>query len=978
MRGNIWMNGYVSQTHSTPTTNQTIMKNALIAVIFSVTGAWAQNGDQGIQNPHTSAFPTIVGNTTYDLQTNLSSCHRIYQFGGQVGCIWTRSTMFNPSFIDRGTGYNHYDGMNWDAIPAGNIDTIAWSNIDMGAGFTEYVLGHRTISNINNLALLKRSPAGTGSWTTSWLPPHPGGNLCLWPKMRVGGITSNSIHVIALTSPVSNGGFTANGINGALTYSRSQDGGTTWDLVHVALPLIDSVHYKSMRADSYSIDVNGNTVAIVQGSRHNDWILWKSTDNGTTWVRTVIQAFPIAAYDEAGMTTDVNGDAIADTIDHIDGAQAVVIDNNDMAHCFTGRMRVLQTASDTILVHFPKTDGLLYWNESIGGNGPSQIAGTEDIDGSGQFELPDGMPAYGVSMTSMPTAGVDGGSNIFLAYSGVIENTTNGHPDPAQEQPFRNIYCMYSPDNGNSWSVPVRLEPSDFDESIYPSMARNVDAQIHLLWQVDVEPGSALTEIDPIGANDIWHYAEDPSVLFSGIQVVPFNYLKLRGTVYFDQNQNGSRDPGDYGMTGFTLQRAPAGIYSQTNNLGNYLFIADSGWHTVSVLYNTDWQVTSDSTSYAVYLNTLTMDSLDFGMYPVNNVYQLETTLTSSIPRCNNYVHFYIHYTNTGTVPTSGTVRFIMDPQLVMDTVSPPYTTYSNDTIEWTFANLMPFEQRSVHVTTTSFGLTIGDTIFNCGQVLYDNGLSGGVSEECEYQEVVCSWDPNDKAVKPEGVDVPHYTLLTDTLVYTIRFQNTGNDTAFVVRVRDTLDVALNPATFRFKASSHLVDITHGPNGAMLFTFNNILLPDSATDEPGSNGFIKYSVRPYANTPVGTEVYNTAHIFFDYNPPIITNTTFNTLVDVIGLSEPGDSESQLEIFPNPVQENAVIRFSGLLPQNNSIVIYDVNGKTMMKKLLMISNQTVLNTADLSQGVYHCVLYNESGIAIGRTSFVVQHGTPAHR
>src|SRR5688572_7320460 len=298
-------------------------------------------------NPVSSMTSEIIGITSYDLQTNSAGCNRIYQQAGNVGATWTFSNDFTGTFQDRGVGYNYWDGSTWGPFPTSGIDSVAWPNIDI-SGNTEYVVGHYRPGMPNDLSLLKRSPAGTGSWTQSNLPSDSAGNFYLWPRMRVGGPNGNSIHVIALSQPVANGGVLVNGVDGVLSYSRSQDGGLTWDRIHVALPGVDNTNYFSMSADCYAIDVRGSTVAIVQGSKYNPWVLWKSTDNGTTWVRTVIMPFPIAAFDPLTMITDVNGDAIPDTVDFIDGSLAVLIDNNNMVHTWAGRMRVFEDVPGTL------------------------------------------------------------------------------------------------------------------------------------------------------------------------------------------------------------------------------------------------------------------------------------------------------------------------------------------------------------------------------------------------------------------------------------------------------------------------------------------------------------------------------------------------------------------------------------------------------------------------------------------------------
>ena len=135
------------------------------------------------------------------------------------------------------------------------------------------------------------------------------------------------------------------------------------------------------------------------------------------------------------------------------------------------------------------------------------------------------------------------------------------------------------------------------------------------------------------------------------------------------------------------------------------------------------------------------------------------------------------------------------------------------------------------------------------------------------------SYDPNDKRGYPIGISDQHLIQANLQLQYVIRFQNTGTDTAFTVVIRDTLDTNLNIFTISPGVSSH--DYTfrkYGPR-VLEWTFENILLPDSTTNEPGSNGFITFTVDQAPNLIEGTLITNNADIYFDYNTPIITNET---------------------------------------------------------------------------------------------------------
>lgn len=150
-------------------------------------------------------------------------------------------------------------------------------------------------------------------------------------------------------------------------------------------------------------------------------------------------------------------------------------------------------------------------------------------------------------------------------------------------------------------------------------------------------------------------------------------------------------------------------------------------------------------------------------------------------------------------------------------------------------------------------------------------------TEAVECLVVVGSYDPNDKQAAPEGYGTRHYIEVGDDLDYRIRFQNTGTDTAFTVVIRDTISEHLDMASILPGASSHSYDLDVINGNELKFTFNNILLVDSFTNEPASHGYVKFKISQQDSLPLGTLIYNDAAIYFDYNEPIITNRTYHEI-----------------------------------------------------------------------------------------------------
>jgi len=240
---------------------------------------------------------------------------------------------------------------------------------------------------------------------------------------------------------------------------------------------------------------------------------------------------------------------------------------------------------------------------------------------------------------------------------------------------------------------------------------------------------------------------------------------------------------------------------------------------------------------------------------------------------------------------------------------------------------------------------------------------------------IIGAYDPNDKQAFPIGFTGQNVIAPNTRLDYLIRFQNTGNDTAFNVNVIDTLDQNLNIESLEIGATSHVYSLSFQTLKSGLtylkWSFKNILLPDSATDELKSNGFIQFRISPKPNLPLGTKVYNRASIYFDFNPPIITNRTLNTFdlvvfkdstlnenVQVVASKTKQLYNLGIKLFPNPVTENQ-LNVSFKTP--GALIIYDIHGKMVYHKSKINGEETL--SLQLKPGIYFAKALTDKGSLI---------------
>ena len=236
------------------------------------------------------------------------------------------------------------------------------------------------------------------------------------------------------------------------------------------------------------------------------------------------------------------------------------------------------------------------------------------------------------------------------------------------------------------------------------------------------------------------------------------------------------------------------------------------------------------------------------------------------------------------------------------------------------------------------------------------------------------SYDPNDKQGFPIGVGSEHNIRPGQTIDYLIRFQNTGTDTAFTVLIRDTLSTFLDPINIRPGASSHPYTWDLSGQGVIQFIFNNILLPDSNVNEATSHGFVQFSIAPYVDVPLGSVIQNNAAIYFDFNLPVITNTTWHTIEKspLISATHPVPSivESELEVWPNPFSERTNIHVQKATRGKLTLNVFNSLGNLVVQKAV-IGPDIELNTKNLPKGLYWAEIRNLQGEIVGSVKLLRQ-------
>ncbi len=450
----------------------------------------------------------VIGTSLYDLQTNSAVQPRfIVHPNGSISAAWTMSLDGTSTFVDRGTGYNFYDGTDWGSEPSERLEDerTGWPSFISLPGGGEAYICH---TSGGDSYFAKRDVAGTGAWANSTVTDGTNTLSNVWHRMTVGGASGNSLHVIG----AENIGTDADP-EYYIRYSRSTDLGATWDLVNVEIPSIADTLFGTTSGDSYSIVSKGDEVSFICGGGSKDVVLMSSTDNGSTWTKNILWDFPIDDFEN---TSDLVDSTVVTENDFgayytADGSYNLTYDQTGELHAFFGGYLFSNVdTNDVDVTNFsPAVGDLLHWKSSYGyvTNGTATIDGSNlgfsqldtvafVLDQNGDDAITGDIANYFLSLTSLPFTHVTDDGDMYLTYSSIID--TLSEDQDAAGAPYnknqRHQWIIRSTDNGVNWSTPQDLtrfyaiDDNPLVETVFGNVAFDNNT-VYVMYQRDETPG---------------------------------------------------------------------------------------------------------------------------------------------------------------------------------------------------------------------------------------------------------------------------------------------------------------------------------------------------------------------------------------------------------------------------------------------------------------------------------------------------------
>ena len=510
--------------------------------------------------------------------------------------------------------------------------------------------------------------------------------------------------------------------------------------------------------------------------------------------------------------------------------------------------------------------------------------------------------------------------------------------------------------------------------------------------------GASTSYANNLGVGDYWLTVTDANGCSTSRHFYIYDgkttdncYCTIEGNVYLDANSNCTQDAGEIGIQNIMMHCSGYG-YTFTNANGYYSFQVPTGTYTISETVQAYYPLATCQTNH-ISVSVVAASNCSKVVDIANDTATINdlkiVTMNSNLPPVPGYGYQQkVVVKNLGTVTESGVqMGYVHDGQIPFSSSTLSSFTQQNSSgkpnwysVLTGFPTLAPNASSVMllnYNTPTNIPLNTNvvfyDSVANTAPIatqwLLDYSPWNNVNT---FQAtVVGSYDPNYKEVTPKGEGEDGLIGAEDIeFDYTVHFQNEGTYFARNIRITDQLDEDFDWTTFSPGYSDYDYSVTISETGLVTFLFENINLPwKSSYGDALSSGLVNYSIKRKTSVPQGTKFTNTADIYFDFNQPITTNTTLNTLMDVsTNELEEGVAGSRevvtMELYPIPANDNVTIRVNNVSKRESATMrILDLTGKVVVTQPLNLqegSTSVTQNVSSLSTGTYLTMIQFSDG------------------
>jgi uncharacterized repeat protein (TIGR01451 family) len=451
------------------------------------------------------------------------------------------------------------------------------------------------------------------------------------------------------------------------------------------------------------------------------------------------------------------------------------------------------------------------------------------------------------------------------------------------------------------------------------------------------------------------------------VPALPGDCGVVNGRVFVDNNANCATNSGENNLPATVVRLEPGPYYGNTSSNGQYSVQVPYGSYEVFA----EHPVLEQSCPVVQVVQQAVHNNVNVPM-EVGAQLDMQVTMSDGAARPGFQYQVAVQVNNL-TADAAGTVSLMLEHDALLGLVSatPAPTSTAGNVLTWTgaaFSFTNAFQSRTVQLrfqVPPDVGLLGTDllTAATVSTTSTDADLSNNTF--VLLRTITGAYDPNDKLAYTSSGNTDVWQLGADEWIdYTIRFQNTGTDTAFNVVITDTLPSNLDPGSIITGASSHNFTWELRDAGTLKFYFPNILLPDSNINEPRSHGFVSFRMLPHLPIAPGTIIENIANIYFDFNPPVITDPSVLVAEFSTGVGEV--DEPRLQLSPVPVNDQ--LNVSSYV-EIRSVRIFTVDGREVDHRSIKATSGTI-DVSVLNAGAYLLVARMSNGSTV-RKRFIKQ-------
>lgn len=442
----------------------------------------------------------------------------------------------------------------------------------------------------------------------------------------------------------------------------------------------------------------------------------------------------------------------------------------------------------------------------------------------------------------------------------------------------------------------------------------------------------------------------------------------ISGTIYNDTNGNCVQDAGEMGMPNVIVELNGGESFTLTDENGYYEAYVNPGTYTIGQQIPNNYTNICPGTGQTHSVNVTsigqTYPNNDFPNQATSALPDLCASVGTTALRRGFDNEMVISYSNYGAAPATNVILTLTTPDgITLSRADIAWDSVSGNVYTWNLGTLDINESGAINIlnnvdlssainTNKTFTVNISST---------ESDLNTSCNSSSVTEKIVGAIDPNDILVSPEGFGPAHYIAPDQMLTYRIRFQNVGNYYATNIVVVDTIPQELDITTLRPSTVSHECKFEMLENNVIKWSFTDINLPDSTTNEMESHGFVQFTITPKSNLSQGTIIENQAHIKFDFEYPLATNIVKSTIDHKY--EERNKNEVQLFLYPNPAVDylNLFMYYPDTQFYKNAlkesliqkqIKIYTIQGKLVTSHYYGKSpNNHQIDISNLPEGIY---------------------------